>query len=123
VKYMILISHNELARDAWQNLSAAQRSEGFAAHQALHDDLDDSGEMVVAEALADPSHAKRVLVNAGKVTTTDGPFTEQSEHVAGFYLVDVETIERAVEHAARIPEAAFGLVEVRPVLDAAGADM
>ncbi|MDI1461442.1 YciI family protein [Catellatospora sp. KI3] len=122
MKYAILINHNKEARDAWQSFSAAQRSEGYAAHQSLHDDLENSGEMVAAEALADPSNAKRVLVSAGSVSTTDGPF-DQSEHLAGIYLIDVENVERAVEYAARIPEAAFGLVEVRPVLGASGADM
>lgn len=123
MKYMILISHNKQARDAWESFSEAERAKGFQAHAALHDSLTDSGEMVVAEALADPSQAKRILVNAGQTTTTDGPFPEMKEHLAGFYLVDCENIDRAVEHAARIPEAAFGLVEVRPVLNNAGPDM
>ena len=48
---------------------------------------------------------------------TDRPFAEVKEHLAGFYLVDCESIDRAVEHAARIPEAGFGLVEVRPIMD------
>jgi hypothetical protein len=45
------------------------------------------------------------------------------EHLAGFYLVECESIDRAVEHAARIPEAALGMVEVRPVLTPNGPDM
>ncbi|WP_245949728.1 YciI family protein [Saccharothrix carnea] len=46
--------------------------------------------------------------------TTDGPFAEAKELLAGFYLIDVPTRERAVEIAARVPEAQLGLVEVRP---------
>jgi hypothetical protein len=56
-------------------------------------------------------------VKDGRTITTDGPFAELKEHLAGFYLLDCESIERAVEIAARIPEAALGLVEVRPVMD------
>lgn len=123
MKYMILISHNKEARDAWESFSDAERAKGYQAHAELHDALTESGEMVVAEALADPSQAKRVLVTAGKATTTDGPFPEMKEHLAGFYMVECENIDKAVEYAARIPEAAFGLVEVRPVLNNTGQDM
>ena len=49
---------------------------------------------------------------------TDGPFAEVKEHLAGFFLVDCESFERAIEIAARVPEAELGLVEVRPVLRA-----
>jgi len=70
----------------------------------------------VTEALADPSAGKRVTVQDGKAMTTDGPFAEVKEHLAGFYLVDCDSVERAVEVASRVPEAEFGMVEVRPVL-------
>lgn len=123
MKYMILISHNQKTQEAWASFSESERSKGFEAHATLHDELSSSGEMVMAEALADPSQAKRVLVSAGRTSTTDGPFPELKEHVAGFYLVDCDTIERAVERAAQIPEAAFGTVEVRPILNTAGSDM
>ncbi len=120
---MILISHNKQARDAWESFTDAERAKGFQAHADLHNSLVDSGEMVVAEALADPSQAKRVLVSDGRVTTTDGPFPEVKEFVAGFYLVETDSIDEAVAHAARIPEAQFGLVEVRPVLNNSGTDL
>ncbi|MBI1757956.1 MAG: YciI family protein [Actinobacteria bacterium] len=123
MKYMILINHNQEAREAWAGMSEAERAIGYGAHAALHDDLAESGEMVVAEALADPSQARRVLVGEGRTTIGNGPFAEVKEYLAGFYLVECESVDRAVEHAARIPEAAFGLVEVRPVLVDTGPDM
>jgi len=48
---------------------------------------------------------------------TDGPFAETTEHLGGYFLVDVETIEEAVEIAKRIPGARRGTVEVRPVVE------
>ena len=54
---------------------------------------------------------------------TDGPFAEVKEHLAGFYLVECAAMERAVEIAARVPDAACGQVEVRPVLDLAAASV
>jgi hypothetical protein len=71
----------------------------------------------VSEGLADPSLAKRVSVRDGRTMISDGPFAEVKEHLAGFYLIEVDTMERAVELAARVPDAAWGEVEVRPVLD------
>ena len=123
MKYVILIHHNQQAREAWERFDEEQRSAGIAAHMQLVEDLSASGEMVMTEALADPSQAKRVLVRDGRTTTTEGPFAEVKEHLAGLYLVECDSIDRAVEHAARIPEAAFGTVEVRPVLSRGGVEM
>jgi hypothetical protein len=123
VKYMILIHSNPQSRHAWEGFSDAERAEGLAAYAALDEDLAASGELVVSEALADPSQGRRVRVRDGRALTTDGPFAEAKEHLAGFYLVDCDGIERAVEIAARVPEADLGLVEVRPVLDLGGPDI
>jgi hypothetical protein len=117
VKYLILIYSNPESRKIWDGFSDAQRAEGYRYYAALNEDLTASGEMIVSEALADPSLAKRVSVREGRTMTTDGPFAEVKEHLAGFFLLECENIERAVEHAARVPEAELGLVEVRPVLD------
>jgi hypothetical protein len=123
VKYMILISHNPASQQVWESFTAAQRAEGWNYYASLNEDLNASGEMIISEALADPSLARRVRVAEGRVMTTDGPFAEAKEHLAGFFLVDCESMDRAVEIAGRVPEAAFGLVEVRPVLQLGGADM
>ena len=116
MKYLILIHHNEQSQRTWETYCDEHRAALIKAHVQLAEDLADSGEMVVSEALADPSQAKRILVRDGETTTTDGPFAELKEHLAGFYLIECQTMERALEHASRIPEAAFGMVEVRPVL-------
>ena len=125
MKYAILIYSNPASRQIWEGLSDAQRAAGFEVYGAINDDLTSSGELVATEALADPSQAKRVLTREGRTMTVDGPFAEVKEHLAGFYLVDCDSFERAVEIAARVPEAALipplapqhGFVEVRPVMD------
>lgn len=123
MKYLILIYSNSESRAIWDGLSADQRAGGLDAYAALNEELTASGEMVIAEALADPSMAKRVSLHEGQPMTTDGPFAEVKELVAGFYVVDCENIERAVEIAARVPEADLGLVEVRPCMDLSGFEM
>lgn len=117
MKYVILIYDNLASREIWAGLPAAQRAEGLGVYAALNDDLTASGELITTEALADPVMTKQVSVRDGRTTTTDGPFAEVKEFLAGFYLLECESIERAIEHAARIPEAEFGRVEVRPVQD------
>ena len=119
MKYLILIYSNPESREIWDGLSADERGGGLSAYTALNEDLNASGEMIVTEALADPSMGKRVSVQEGR-TTTDDPFAEVKELVAGFYLVECESFDRAVEIAARMPKAELGLVEVRPCMDLSG---
>jgi hypothetical protein len=117
VKYVILIWSNPTSRKLWESFSDDQRTEGFRYYQALGEDLAASGELVVSEALADPSATTRVSVRDGRTITTDGPFAEAKELLAGFFLVDCESRDRAVAIAARMPEAGLGLIEVRPVME------
>jgi hypothetical protein len=117
VKYVILIYGNPASREAWEGFSADERAEGLDAYRVLNEELEASGELIVAEALADPSHATSISVREGRPITSDGPFAEAKEQLAGFFLLDCESDERAIEVAARVPEAEFGLVEVRPVMD------
>jgi hypothetical protein len=123
VKYLILIYTNPEARRLWERLPEAEQSAGLRAYAALNEDLAASGEMIVSESLADPSLARQVTVRNGQAMTTDGPFAEVKEQLAGFYLVECDSIERATEIAARIPEAEAGVVEVRPVRTFSGLDM
>jgi hypothetical protein len=123
VKYLILIYSNPASREIWAGFSDDQRAEGFRYYAALTDELAASGELIVFEALADPSLATRVSVRDGQTLTSDGPFAEAKELLAGFFLLECESVERAVEIAARVPEAEFGLVEVRPILKLGGLEM
>ncbi|TYL54090.1 YciI family protein [Agromyces mariniharenae] len=119
MKYLIQIYSNPESRAMWDSFTPEQQAEGYAYYQAISEELVSSGEYVAAEALADASLAKRVTQTDGSAVASDGPFAETKELLAGFYLVDCETEARAVEIAARFPEAEFGLIEVRPVLDMA----
>jgi hypothetical protein len=123
MKYVILIYNNPAAREVWLGLPAAQRAEGLAVYAALREDLAASGELIVSEALADHSLTRQVAVREGMTMITDGPFAEVKELLAGFFLIECASLERAIEYAARVPEAAFGRVEVRPVMDISGFEM
>jgi hypothetical protein len=122
-KYLLLIYHNPEARQLWESFTEEQKAEGLALYAALNNDLAATGELVATEALEDPSAASRVSVSDGRTVAGDGPYVETKEHLAGFYLVDVASRERAIEIAARIPEAAIGGVEVRPILTYSALEM
>jgi hypothetical protein len=123
VKYLILIYSNPASREIWEGFSDDQRAEGFRYYAALGEELAASGELIVTEALADASLTRRVSVRDGQTVTSDGPFAEAKELLAGFFLLACDSIDRAVEVAARMPEAEFGLVEVRPIMELGGLEM
>jgi hypothetical protein len=74
-----------------------------------------SGQRLVGEAL-EPTHtATTVRVRNGIVTTTDGPFAETKEQLAGFYAIEAKDLDEAIAVAARIPPARYGSIEIRPL--------
>jgi len=123
MKYLIMVLSNPESAAALRSLSEQEGREFGRRHRALSEALTDSGELVVSEGLDDQANAVRVRLRDGEAMTTDGPFAEVKEQLAGFYLVECESLERAVELAAQVPDAAFTDVEVRPVLDLRGLEM
>jgi hypothetical protein len=78
--------------------------------------LQDSGAMVAGDALQPIDTATTVRVRDGETVITDGPFAETKEILGGYYIVDVPDLDAALQWAARIPNAPYGSVEVRPVM-------
>ena len=120
MKYMMLIYSSPAT---WDALSQEERDQLERDHAELYRELVRSGEWVGGNPLADPSRSVGVRVRGGVAVTSDGPYAEVKEHLAGFYLIECDSIDRAIEYAARIPEAAYVDVEVRPVLDHISVDM
>jgi hypothetical protein len=82
--------------------------------------LREGGRCLASEALQPVRTATTVRVRNGKVSTTDGPFAETKEQLAGFYLLDAKDLDEALQIAARIPPARVGSIEVRPIRQLAG---
>jgi hypothetical protein len=121
VKYMLLIYSNP---ESWAGLTPEQRDELGRSHQELSRELAEQGLLVSAAGLADPITSRTVAIGEGDTpTTTDGPYAEAKEHLAGFYLVECDTMDEAVGYAARMPDAKYVAVEVRPVMDTSGLEM
>jgi hypothetical protein len=120
MKYLLMIYQNPVGL---QEMSESEKQEVFAEVDALMKELTESGEWVGGEALADPSTAKTVRVRDGVPAVTDGPYAEAKEQVVGYCIVDCETEERAVEIAARWPDARWWGMEVRGLLSPDGVEM
>ncbi len=117
MKFLIMVKSNPTSLARWDTLTDAEKEEFGRAHYALTDALLDSGHLVSSEGLAPVESAKQVTVREGAIVATDGPFAEVKEHLAGFYLVECADMDEAVGIAARVPDAAFNHVQVRPVFD------
>ena len=115
MKFLIALHINPAVLDALTDKEKTALGEG---HGRFIEGLKASGELIVTQALADPSQAAVVSMRNGQPVVTDGPFLEAKEYLGGFYLIDCENKERAIELAAQIPDAAIaGLgVEVRQVM-------
>jgi hypothetical protein len=119
MQFLISLHINPAVLDA---LTDEEKAALGGGHGAFIEALKESGELISTQALVDPSQAVVVSVRSGQPVVTDGPFLEAKEYLGGFYLVDCESKERAIELAGRIPDAAIeGLgVEVRQVMFADG---
>jgi hypothetical protein len=120
MKYILLIYQAPGAFDA---LPQEQRDALMGEFNAFSEQITESGEFVGGAALADPASGRVVRVRDGLPATTDGPFAEAKEQLAGYYVVDCESIERATEIAATDPASRLWAIEVRPIMDEAGMEM
>jgi hypothetical protein len=90
-------------------------AEQYQQWQSYVQDLTEAGALVHNNGLAGIDAATTVRVRDGETQITDGPFAETKEMLAGYFLVEVEDLDTALKWAARIPSAAWGSVEVRPL--------
>ena len=114
MRYMLLIYGNEtqLTQDA--------REHCYVESTQLAHDIKAKGQYLAASPLQPVRTATSVRIREGKRLITDGPFAETHEQLGGYYLVDVQNLDQALDIASRIPAAKWGTVEVRPVIELTG---
>jgi hypothetical protein len=129
VKYVILIHSNP---QPWghptgdfvaehQALPKEQRERMGSEFEQLLKDMSERGELLGGEALGDPATSRLYRWETGQPLATDGPYSEAKEHLAGFFLIDVESRERAEEVAARFAGPGE-TIELRPTMWPGGDD-
>jgi len=86
------------------------------AYQEFTAGLQKDGAFVAGDALQPTATATTVTLASGKLETTHGPFAETKEQLGGYYLLECKDLDEALRYAAKIPTAAHGRIEVRPVM-------
>ena len=114
MKYMLVIYNDNTLVDALPRGAADGMMRECLAHA---DELRRDGYLTESQMLEGPETAKSVRIRGGRQTTLDGPFAETKEVIAGFNVVEADSIDEAVRMAAEFPWARTGCVEVRPMLD------
>ena len=112
MRYALLICTDETSDAA---RSPEETATSMAAYGAFGEEMGARGLLQGGERLRPTTDATTVRVRDGEVLMSDGPFAETKEQMGGFYLVDCKDLDEAIEVASKIPGAAVGSVEVRPI--------
>lgn len=113
MKYMLLLHSNPADGSPPDSAEFAEEMQRWFAYTNA---LTQAGAYVSGDALHGTETATTVQVRDGARVVTDGPFIESKEALGGYYVIDVEDLDAAIDWAARIPSVTFGTVEVRPLM-------
>jgi hypothetical protein len=116
MQYMLLIYG---AESAWESRPESEEAIG-AEYGELAGALRAEGKLLRLDELQPVATATSVQVRNGDTTVTDGPFADTKEVLGGFFLIEAESLDEAIEWAERIPDARYGTIEVRPLVDHSG---
>lgn len=114
MKYMMLIYTPE---GDWGDTSPEEQQAELAKWFAYSEDMAKAGVMIAGDALQPTATATCVRERDGKDLVTDGPFAETKEVLGGYYLMNVPSIDEAIEWAKRCPAASYGTLELRPLME------
>jgi hypothetical protein len=116
MQYMMLIYLDE------NSLTESQRTRCYQDSAAYAHRLHKQGKFIATAPLHPTSTATsiRTRTRDGKQVVTDGPFAETREQLGGFFLINAENLDEAIEIAGRIPAGRWGTVEIRPVIEVEG---
>ncbi len=115
MRYVLLIYGVEAE---YANMSPEEHAVLMQGHAAFAEETQKDRRLTGGAPLQPTRTATTVRVRQGKVAVTDGPFAETKEQLGGIYILDCKNLDEAVALAAKIPDARYGCVEVRPALEA-----
>ena len=114
MRYMMLINHDEAA------LTPAIYKELTTEYGAFMEALAKADGCSAGERLKSSSLATTVRQHGGKTEVLDGPYADTKEQLAGYFVVDVPSLDEAIAWAKRCPSSKYGSIEIRPILDQSG---
>ncbi len=112
MKYILLIYENE---KRWEAASRNDLEKVLADHGAYGEAMANAGVMRGGAELKPTATATSIRFNGGKPKTVDGPFAETKEQLGGYYVIEVDNLEQAIEWAEKMPAMQDGVVEIRPL--------
>ncbi len=115
MRYLMLLYGDE---SLYASVTPEQMGQMLAEYNQFHGEMAQRGNMLAAERLQPSMTATTVSAHDGKTMTTDGPFAETKEQLAGIYIFECKDLDEAIEIAAKIPAAKAGKIEVRPIMEA-----
>lgn len=112
MQYLLLIYLDE---SRWERLDDPEQQKIYQQYRDLIGELQNAGKFLGGNELQPISTATTIRVRNGRKSITDGPFAETKEQLGGYFLVEANNLDEAMDIAARIPSATTGSIEVRPV--------
>jgi hypothetical protein len=113
MKFMLLLWGDE---GQWANMSEEEAAADMARWEDYTNQLVAAGAMVSGEALQPSPTSKTLRIDDGERIVTDGPYAETKEQLGGYYVIDVESVDDALDWAAKLPSLDYGSTEIRPVM-------
>jgi hypothetical protein len=114
MRYVLLIYGSEVDSAM---MTQEERAALMQGHHVFANEAQQRSLLTGGEALQPTSTATTVRVRNGTTLTTDGPFAETKEQLAGYYVLNCKDLDEAIELAAKIPDALTGSIEIRPVIE------
>jgi hypothetical protein len=114
MRYMLTIIGEE---GGWDDVTPEQMKAAMARWGEFDDKLVADGVYVAGDGLQQSATATTIKITEGEPSVTDGPFAETKEQLGGFYLLDCESLDEALEYVKQIPAQPGSSIEVRPVMD------
>jgi hypothetical protein len=114
MQYMMLIYIDE------NSLTEEQRAKCYNESAAYARDLHEAGKYVATSPLQPTLTATSVRYQEGKRVVTDGPFAETREQLGGFFIINANNLDEAIDIASKIPAGKFGTIEIRPLVPVTG---
>lgn len=113
MKYLCLIYEDETVLPS---RTEEEQNAIMGEYFAFTNELQEAGKHLGGEALMPTETATSIQIRDGNRVTTDGPFAETKEQLGGFYMLECENLDEAIELASKIPSAKWGTIEVRPIM-------
>src|SRR5687768_12711124 len=115
-----LLSTHSATGETHEPMTEEQMQKAWQPIKELEAEMKSAGAWVFSARLHDPDTATVVRVSGGEVVTTDGPFVEAKEHLAGFYIIEAADMDEALRWATKVTNLISSPIEVWPFADTAG---